>query len=497
MRGIVLVAFLLPIASIVTGQEFDLNGDSLYDCRDLSLLQSNGGDHEPLDEWLSGVSDLTGLDLRFGDVDLDGDVDRRDYNVFGTNWSFRDGNSPTVEGGWCRADFNGDRRVNATDSGHMGGNWQRGTEFPWFDANVELVAELSTMQAWSPNGVVFARTEQFDLVAVAEEAPPGLLATRVVARMRNHSHEFVTVDNVRISGDLHQAWLEGPFGFPTPSIPRGGPTYHEDWIAYDSHLLIGSEQIAIGAGGGFGGITEENDATDPIQQSENLPLVSEVFGPVLGFGQLASSQPTDIFAVIDASPELAFARLVTVVDSNGDPGEVFFSAGLQGADQDNMSLPDMGIVNSIPVPFFYRPGASCDFDGSGLCDIEDLDALYLGIEDKGAMYDLNADGEVNNLDVDEWLTLAGDKYVRGDTDLDGDIDASDLNNLALNWQIPGDYGWSGGDFDGNGIADSADLNLIGLNWQHGAAVNSPVPEPGCLSLLLILGWTVIARLKSS
>jgi hypothetical protein len=104
---------------------------------------------------------------------------------------------------------------------------------------------------------------------------------------------------------------------------------------------------------------------------------------------------------------------------------------------------------------------------------------------------------VNNLDVDEWLTLAGDKYVRGDTDLDGDIDASDLNNLALNWLIPGDYGWSGGDFDGNGIADSADLNLIGLNWQHGAAVNSPVPEPGCLSLLLILGWTVIARLKSS
>ncbi len=84
--------------------------------------------------------------------------------------------------------------------------------------------------------------------------------------------------------------------------------------------------------------------------------------------------------------------------------------------------------------------------------------------------------------------------VVGDTELDGDVDAADLNHLALHWQIPGDYGWSGGDFVGNGVADSADLNRIGLNWRHGTSpVAAAVSEPHSFWLMLLFLCLLVRR----
>ena len=85
----------------------------------------------------------------------------------------------------------------------------------------------------------------------------------------------------------------------------------------------------------------------------------------------------------------------------------------------------------------------------------------------------------------------GQVLVRGDANLDGIVDARDMNEMAKNWMTPGDYGWSGGDFDGNGIADSGDLNVIGVNWQHGVPFDAAVPEPRVPTLLLALVFLAI------
>ena len=85
-------------------------------------------------------------------------------------------------------------------------------------------------------------------------------------------------------------------------------------------------------------------------------------------------------------------------------------------------------------------------------------------------------------DRDAWLADAqmgvpGVTFVTGDTDLDGDVDASDLNNLGVHWLMSGQLGWRAGDFDGSGMVDAADLNNLSLNWQHVSVAARAVPEP--------------------
>jgi hypothetical protein len=64
--------------------------------------------------------------------------------------------------------------------------------------------------------------------------------------------------------------------------------------------------------------------------------------------------------------------------------------------------------------------------------------------------------------------------VPGDSNLDGRVDAADLNNVGINWQeVGGHLGWGSGDFTCDGRVDSADLNQVGINWQFGAPARVP------------------------
>ncbi len=137
----------------------------------------------------------------------------------------------------------------------------------------------------------------------------------------------------------------------------------------------------------------------------------------------------------------------------------------------------------------------CDFDADGDCDIVDLDELqYVGLGGTDSKYDLdNSGGIIDSGDTFAWLESNG--TVPGDADLDGDVDANDLNAVGISWQSNNVASWAGGDFDGNGMVDAGDLNLLGLNWQFGiaAAANAAVPEPatgwlfglGVMSTLLL------------
>ena len=144
---------------------------------------------------------------------------------------------------------------------------------------------------------------------------------------------------------------------------------------------------------------------------------------------------------------------------------------------------------------FLKPAFSADFNNDGLLDCQDLDALGAALHagDNSAGFDLNADGAVNTDDVSAWLADAGTASgyggpIRaGDTNLDGHVDAADLNTLGLNWRNTDVNGWCQGDFNYDRSVSASDLNDLALNWQSNiaaAASSAVVPEPATLLYLL-------------
>jgi hypothetical protein len=93
-------------------------------------------------------------------------------------------------------------------------------------------------------------------------------------------------------------------------------------------------------------------------------------------------------------------------------------------------------------------------------------------------FDLDGSGEVDNGDV-EFLVENIIGTFMGDANLDGKVDAMDLNQVGINWRRMDGVGWSNGDFTGDGAVNAADLNLIGVNWRSGvaaAALSGRVPR---------------------
>ncbi len=118
-----------------------------------------------------------------------------------------------------------------------------------------------------------------------------------------------------------------------------------------------------------------------------------------------------------------------------------------------------------------------------------------------AYLDINNDSVISIADRDEWLSQAATKngkgapYLLGDANLDGAVNAQDLNELGQRWQNT-DNAWSHGDFTADGNVNASDLNELGQNWQKvvpPAAAAAAVPEPSALSLLVIAALGLVGR----
>lgn len=122
-----------------------------------------------------------------------------------------------------------------------------------------------------------------------------------------------------------------------------------------------------------------------------------------------------------------------------------------------------------------RDGADPDADvnGDGLVNADDVDALVRGVRaglDDGR-FDIDNNEIVDSRDVRYMIDTVLCTFP-GDANLDGKVDALDLNAVAESWLIPGS--WQSGDFDGNGVVDHADLNILGIHWQQGVEMQNDV-----------------------
>lgn len=226
-----------------------------------------------------------------------------------------------------------------------------------------------------------------------------------------------------------------------------------------------------------------------------------------GFDGITSSDPT-----IGVAP-----------DHDGNGGDDLYLAytgvGLTGAGSFTMTIPTSSDVAAscynpgtyvsndgtatVIVDSTFAESSPCDFDGSGSCNVVDLDALLDALGGTDSTYDLDGNGTVDRTDRGAWLFDAGNQqigrpYVIGDVDLDGDVESDDLNVVGLNWLSNSVTSWAQADFDGNGTINSQDLNAVALRWQHGVeetadgGINA-VPEPNSMALFLAACFFVLGK----
>lgn len=143
---------------------------------------------------------------------------------------------------------------------------------------------------------------------------------------------------------------------------------------------------------------------------------------------------------------------------------------------------------------FTGSDLDCDFDANGTCDLDDIDALTVEAapgDSTNPDFDLDGDGQVGDSDIAAWLQLAGpengfDTFLYGDANLNGTVDATDLNAIGISWGMQDENRWSRGNSGGSGVA-ADDLNRLALNWQMSstplATSQAAVPEPTSLVLI--------------
>ena len=140
---------------------------------------------------------------------------------------------------------------------------------------------------------------------------------------------------------------------------------------------------------------------------------------------------------------------------------------------------------------------TCDFNFDQLCDAVDLDNLGTDIiaGTNAPEFDLNSDGVVDLTDQDIWKDLAAtangfaEPYLDGDANLDGVVNAADLNVVGTNWLSNSNVNpWTHGDSNADGSTNASDLNLLGISWHKqvasAASEGRAVPEPSAAILLL-------------
>ena len=130
-----------------------------------------------------------------------------------------------------------------------------------------------------------------------------------------------------------------------------------------------------------------------------------------------------------------------------------------------------------------------DFDFDGDADATDIDLLCGALGSSTSLFDLNGDGAVDALDVDQMIRLEIGTLF-GDANLDFVVDTPDFNQWNSH-KFTGNSGWTGGDFNCDGVTDTSDFNIWNSNKFQSAVI--AVPEPA--TLIGLWGLVVLTFLR--
>ncbi len=232
-------------------------------------------------------------------------------------------------------------------------------------------------------------------------------------------------------------------------------------------------------------------ANGATQWVRTAPLQALGFRGVVGTGYIDGGGATQSWPAVDFPQDGLADYGGGLMDSDFvkvfDDGAGTFRSVRWATDAGATGVTDVSVV----------VGASCDLDGDGDCDINDLDDLY---------DDISA-GTAANDDIATWLTDAGTEngktYLPGDADLDGNVGGSDFTSLASSFGNTGLAGqpndsayWGNGNFNGNVggpfAVGGSDFTSLAVNF--GFVSVSAVPEPGAIAMLM-LGMLVLGTVR--
>jgi hypothetical protein len=148
--------------------------------------------------------------------------------------------------------------------------------------------------------------------------------------------------------------------------------------------------------------------------------------------------------------------------------------------------------------------ADGDYNLDGSYDCADADALVAAILNGSNKYeyDLTGDGLLDNSDMMQWLSNAGEamlsadsSFLTGDADLNGVVDGADFVAWNANKFLP-TASYCDGDFNTDGIVDGQDF-VIWNAFKFQSSDTLAVPEPAGLCLLLLCSLNLIRKHRAS
>ena len=160
-----------------------------------------------------------------------------------------------------------------------------------------------------------------------------------------------------------------------------------------------------------------------------------------------------------------------------------------------------GGISGIIIRSTGAAGPTGDFDGNGVLDAADIDALTAEVQagTNTPSFDVTGDGTVDSADRNTWISELRNTWI-GDSNLDGEFNSSDFVRVFTNGKFETGLAanWGEGDWNGDGVFTTGDF--VAAFTDGGFEIGprpatASVPEPTMSVLAFFAGIAVFASMR--